>query len=96
MKQTRFGVFETNSSSTHSITIVSKNEFNKWENGKLLFDKYEEKLVPIPEDYKDEDEGEELQTYRQWKEDVLENFIEEYTTTSGDRIVAFGQYGFDY
>ncbi len=32
----RIGVFETNSSSTHSITMCSKEEYNKWENGELL------------------------------------------------------------
>ena len=33
--QIRQGVFETNSSSTHSITMCTKNEFNDWRNGKL-------------------------------------------------------------
>lgn len=32
----RRGVFETNSSSTHSITITQKEEYEKWEQGKLL------------------------------------------------------------
>ena len=27
------GVFETNSSSTHSITIASESDFDKWKNG---------------------------------------------------------------
>lgn len=34
----RRGVFETNSSSTHSITMVSGEDYQKWENGELLFD----------------------------------------------------------
>lgn len=33
MIQIRQGVFETNSSSTHSITIASESDFNKWKNG---------------------------------------------------------------
>lgn len=36
MKQIRIGVFETNSSSTHSITMCSKEEYEKWEKGKVL------------------------------------------------------------
>ena len=38
LRAIRRGVFETNSSSTHSITICSKEEYDKWERGELLFD----------------------------------------------------------
>lgn len=38
MKQIRRGVFETNSSSTHSITMCLKSDYDKWCNGeKFLF-----------------------------------------------------------
>lgn len=36
----RVGVFETNSSSVHSITICSKEEYEQWENGELLLNRY--------------------------------------------------------
>lgn len=36
----RRGVFETNSSSTHSITMCSENEYDKWKNGELYFERY--------------------------------------------------------
>ena len=36
LKVIRRGVFETNSSSTHSITIVSKEDYDKWDKGELL------------------------------------------------------------
>ena len=36
-KQIRRCVFETNSSSTHSITMCSEEDFTKWENGKVLY-----------------------------------------------------------
>ena len=36
-KQIRRGVFETNSSSVHSLTMCSGEEYEKWENGKVLF-----------------------------------------------------------
>ena len=35
-KSIRFGVFETNSSSTHSLTMCSKEDYVKWENGEVL------------------------------------------------------------
>ena len=45
MIQIRRNVFETNSSSTHSITICTKDEFKKWQNGELYFAKYNEEFV---------------------------------------------------
>jgi hypothetical protein len=39
MRVIRKGVFETNSSSTHSITLCSKEEYDKWNNGELFLDK---------------------------------------------------------
>lgn len=34
MKTVRTGVFETNSSSVHAISIVTEDEFEKWKEGK--------------------------------------------------------------
>ena len=90
MKTIRRCVFETNSSSTHSITIVSEEEFEQWENGKLLHDPWNNELVPIP-DENDED----LETYSDWEDNDSETFITKYTTKNGDKIVAFGTYGYD-
>ena len=36
-RQIRRGVFETNSSSVHSLTMCSGVEYKKWEDGKVLF-----------------------------------------------------------
>jgi hypothetical protein len=36
-KQIRRGVFETNSSSVHTLTMCSGEEYKKWENGEVLF-----------------------------------------------------------
>jgi hypothetical protein len=33
--QIRRGIFETNSSSTHSITMVMKSDYDRWRNGEL-------------------------------------------------------------
>jgi hypothetical protein len=35
-KQVRLGVFETNSSSEHSLAIVNLDKFNQWKEGKLM------------------------------------------------------------
>ena len=37
MKIIRNGVFETNSSSTHSITMCTKSDYEKWKNGELYY-----------------------------------------------------------
>ncbi len=54
----RRGVFETNSSSTHSITICSKKQFDDWKAGKCFYNIANEKFV-VPdtsriEEYKQE------------------------------------------
>lgn len=97
MKTIRRSTFETNSSSTHSMTICTKSEYEKWMNGELLFDRYNEKLVN-PEEIKEQDEYRYL-TYEQYSNDedrcCLEGYKENYTTPSGDEIVIFGEYGYD-
>lgn len=49
MKTIRQGCFETNSSSTHSITLCMESEFEKWKNGELYWNRWDEKLVPKEE-----------------------------------------------
>jgi len=90
-KSIRRGVFETNSSSTHSITICTKEEYDKWFDGLLVLDTWESKLK-LKEDCKYQDYAE---TYKKFCEDeYLETFEKSYTTPSGDTIVAFGKYGY--
>lgn len=45
MKQIRKNVFETNSSSTHSLTMCSKSQFEDWKAGKVLFNDWKEVFV---------------------------------------------------
>lgn len=52
MKKIRQGLFETNSSSTHSITIVDRDIYNQWRNGELLFDSDNEDFIPNNQDEK--------------------------------------------
>lgn len=35
--QVRQGVFETNSSSTHTLTICSKDDYDKWKRGEVFW-----------------------------------------------------------
>ena len=132
-RQIRRGVYETNSSSCHSLTMCSEEEFNRWKDGELLFDTWEEVFVSAniltknqkeeaAEDYelnKDEyakdwndlsdnakekyytsyakkmnlikDHYDNYQKYM--NESYLESYEEHYTTSNGEKIVAFGQYG---
>lgn len=41
MIQIRRGVFETNSSSTHSITMCTNDTYERWKNGELFFAVYD-------------------------------------------------------
>lgn len=43
-RQIRMGVFETNSSSTHSLALFNKEEFEKFKNNKALL-KYDLKTI---------------------------------------------------
>lgn len=101
MIQVRQGVFETNSSSTHSICIAKKSDFEKWQNGEMIYDRWNEKLIAqeemeekrLSDKYFDE---EDYQTFEQYEDDwELEQYEEHYTSESGDEIVIFGQYGHD-
>ncbi len=135
-RQIRRGVFETNSSSTHSLTMCSEEEFEAWKRGEVLFtewgtenfisanklsdyDKqnaekeYENTKDEFQKDWKDLSEDakqkyykkyakengiidEDAKTYEQYMNDNdLETFIQRYTSKSGDKIVAFGEYGYD-
>lgn len=153
MKTIRQNVFETNSSSTHSLTIVDEDEFEKFKNCDLLLDyhtfinaedeyknvmdnleRYEdnmsdeyretykteltfEKFMEVLRKLSDNDLsyyhredarediqthfdavkaalGEEIETYDTMGGEEYETFERHYTTKSGDKIVAFGYYGY--
>lgn len=147
--QIRQGLFETNSSSTHTITIVDAEDFENWENGKVWYNEDEDKFLPVDEaieeniktiesDYIESDEKlpesfkekyRELKNLEEaleeteddfefdldyddlrweyegfyishdfWRDvvtDEYEDFDESYTTKHGDKVVAFGYYGYN-
>lgn len=153
MKTIRNSVFETNSSSTHCITMVDEEDFEKFKKCELLLDY--ESLIPVEDVYKDVMEtlvdmeenmdkeyrktykdtltferfkevlskfsdsslsyysreeasenidddrtavqaalGEEITTYDCMGGDCYETFVDRFTTKNGDRVVAFGYYGY--
>ena len=47
MIKIRSNVFETNSSSTHSITMCMGDTFLKWMNGELLFNRYTSEFLSV-------------------------------------------------
>lgn len=121
-KQIRYGVFETNSSSTHSLTMMMRDDYVRWAAEDLYLyvgrgyswdsnkpvrhalytrdeaiefvknSRYYDKEYEVDEEYLREmdfifsdDDG----------DGYLESFYDEFTTPSGETIVAFGEYGYD-
>ena len=127
MRLIRKNTFETNSSSTHSITMCMESEFEKWKTGEMYWDRWNDELVSKEEvekkmveykvefinehpdfDENDDDWQEQLQEYldddkmyysyeefNDYDYIEYETFVDDYTTPSGDKIVAFGYYGYD-
>ena len=99
-RQVRRGVFETNSSSVHSITMCMRSEYDKWKKGELVWNRWGDELVPItPEIQASLDEGEkEYLTYEQfhdWDYLEYETFSDAIKTPGGEEVIAFGYYGED-
>lgn len=127
MKQVRSNTFETNSSSTHSICMCTKDQYDKWasdwDNLKADSILYcEEELVTVEEavkeanryreviklsdvlDVNSPDHDDAIDTLREdgymtcddW-DDYIENetYYNEFTTSGGETVVAFGYYGWD-
>ena len=130
-RQIRRGTFETNSSSTHSITMCMESDYDRWHEGNLYlftgsgwcypdnnkpeknhfytreeaieFEKTD-KYVKEDVNWTDEEEVNEILHENEfydyeyfWNEycEDYETFEETTTTPNGERVVAFGYYGFD-
>ena len=88
----RKNVFETNSSSVHSLCICTEEEFDAWKKGELYYNYWDDEFTKNPVDRWNEDN----QTYNGFfEESWLETYEEHFTTPSGDKMVAFGRYGRD-
>lgn len=138
MYQIRNGVFETNSSSTHSLCICTEDEFTRFKNGEILYNSNSEKLEKayppsasymkraeryynerknqFMKDWEELEENDKLafvysdfdcsyagdnlyeskNSYDEYfKHNSFETYIEKFTTPHGDKMVAFGHYGYD-
>lgn len=99
-RQIRRGVFETNSSSVHSMTMCMKSEYDKWVDGELVFDRWNDELVPITDEVRKDMDGHHSQylTYEQfhdWDYLEYEEFEKTFRTLKGEEVVCFGYYGYD-
>lgn len=129
MLQIRRNVFETNSSSTHSITMCSKDDYDRWDSGEVYLNEgwwhkdneseYKDKKFVTRDEaidiikcsggdieydneyYESFDKyiAEEYEIYTSdeyFENEYLELFKDSYTTDSGETVVAFGLYGYEY
>jgi len=110
MRKIRKGVFETNSSSTHSITICNKDDYDKWiKDSNLLFNantygKFtNEPTFITKEQFKklcpdcDDNCFEDFFTSDEYDNAFgeYEQYEKTYKTPNGEEIIAFGYYGHD-
>lgn len=84
MISVRRNVFETNSSSTHSITMCSEDKYNKWKNGELLYERWEGKFYTKAEII--EKAREKKNKYLKEKEDgkTIYHYQEKYINANTD------------
>ena len=100
MRQIRRNVFETNSSSTHSITMCMQSDYDKWKAGELVWSRWSDELVEITSKVKasmDADDRAYL-TYEQfndWNYIDNETFVDKFTTPNNETVISFGYYGYD-
>lgn len=76
MKQIRKNVFETNSSSTHTLAICTEDEYKDWQDGKLLFNKWHETFVKNSIRITKQDREEAERCYTQYKGKYYKNWSE--------------------
>ena len=100
-RQIRRGVFESNSSSVHSLTMCMKSDFDKWVEGEFVYDRWDKKLVPITDEIKEniEDGDRDFLTYDQfndWEYLEYETFNRSFKTPNGEEVISFGYYGDNY
>ena len=78
----RFNTFETNSSSTHSLIIISEEEFEKFKSGQTYFKIYDDTFLTREEISKSELFLRECPNYVNAnefeKEEILSNFLDEF------------------
>ena len=90
MIRIRYGAFETNSSSTHSLIMWSRADYDEFVNGnmRLVRGRLVKSSEIAPEKIRD------TESYNEYMDTYMETFFEEFTTQGGETVVAFGYYGY--
>ena len=100
--QVRENIFETNSSSTHTLSMYMKKDWDAYEKGEKVINKYELTLHDSVEagmkenKYSEEEDfltAEEMEEYIE--ERGFESFEDKIQTPSGETVIAYGYYGWD-
>lgn len=107
MRTIRIGTFETNSSSTHSLTVVPESEFSLIDVDNMFIDGDElitrdEAIFRLKKraeyrnsdiDFDNDDEVNEAMywQFKRWRD--VDNFNHHFVSPSGDRMVVYGWYG---
>ena len=97
MIQIRQGVFETNSSSTHTLAICTQEEWDKLKSGEYLVNEWEITDMISNDDPKAVNDWDtQYVTYEElYNHSTCEFFSRHFTSPSGDKMVAWGFYGYD-
>ena len=105
MRQIRFGTFETNSSSTHSLVIGTPEQIEKWETGELFINYYDDYATEFKtKEELDQMEETEESFYRdEWKNgeewdeatEYLDHDSQIITTPGGEQLSIVCAYGRD-
>ena len=70
--QIRRGVFETNSSMTHALTLCTADDFYKWQEGEMYWNRWNECLEPVEKVDKYLEE-----TYNDYKNEYPNDYTED-------------------
>lgn len=105
MRQIRLGTFETNSSSTHSLVIGTPEQIEKWENGELFINYYDDyaTVFKTKEELDQMEETEESFYRDEWKNgeewdeatEYLDHDSKIITTPGGEQLSIVCAYGRD-
>jgi hypothetical protein len=92
MRQIRIGVFETNSSSTHTLVVCTDEELEKWKKGEIIYN-YIDGFIPSDNSNISSD-GE---TYEAFMDDEeLEIEVYNYVTKGKENLTIFCKYGYNW
>lgn len=91
MKQIRIGVFETNSSSTHTLVVCTDEELEKWKTGEMVYN-YREGFI-LPDNSNISSGGETYEAFMD--DDELEIDIYTYVTKGEENLTIFCKHEYD-